>query len=81
MTTIELSDEQAAALQAKAAEQGLTLKAWLQELAFAQAPVNPSPPAGRRYRLAELMAQSNAATLLSDEDRSWLDAPAVGREI
>jgi hypothetical protein len=33
MTVIELSDEQAAALKAKAALQGLTLKAWLGKLA------------------------------------------------
>jgi hypothetical protein len=31
--TIQLSDEQAAALQAQAAEQGLTVDAWLQRLA------------------------------------------------
>jgi len=33
MTTIELSDNQEAALKAKAALQGLTLKAWLGKLA------------------------------------------------
>ena len=33
MTVIELSDEQAAALKAKAAATGLTLEAWLQKLA------------------------------------------------
>jgi hypothetical protein len=33
MAVIELSDEQAAALQAKAAAAGLTLEAWLQKLA------------------------------------------------
>jgi hypothetical protein len=33
MTVIEISDEQAAALQARAAAQGLTLKAWLKKLA------------------------------------------------
>jgi hypothetical protein len=33
MTTIELPDEQAAALKARAAAQGLTLKAWLGKLA------------------------------------------------
>lgn len=33
MTVIELPDEQAAALKAKAAAQGLTLKAWLGKLA------------------------------------------------
>jgi hypothetical protein len=33
MTVIELPDEQAAALKAKAAAQGLTLKGWLEKLA------------------------------------------------
>ena len=33
MTVIELSDQQAAALKAKAAAQGLTLEAWLEKLA------------------------------------------------
>ena len=33
MTVIELSDEQAAALKAKAAAAGLTLEAWLNKLA------------------------------------------------
>lgn len=33
MTVIELSDEQAAALKAKAAAAGLTLEAWLKQLA------------------------------------------------
>jgi hypothetical protein len=33
MTVIELPDQQAAALKAKAAAQGLTLEAWLKKLA------------------------------------------------
>jgi len=36
MTVIELSDEQAAALKAKAAAAGLTLEAWLDQLANAE---------------------------------------------
>ena len=35
MTVIELPDEQAAALTAKAAASGLTLEAWLNQLAGA----------------------------------------------
>jgi plasmid stability protein len=35
MTVIELPDEQAAALKAKAAAEGLTLEAWLNQLACA----------------------------------------------
>ena len=43
MTVIELPDEQAAALKAKAAAEGLTLKAWLGKLAgkATDAPVRP----------------------------------------
>ena len=36
MTVIELPDEQAAALKAKAAAVGLTLEAWLKKLAAAE---------------------------------------------
>jgi hypothetical protein len=42
MTVIELSDQQAAVLKAKAAAQGLTLEAWLQKLASEETP-SPSP--------------------------------------
>jgi hypothetical protein len=38
MTVIELPDEQAAALKAKAAAAGLTLEAWLKQLAGAEPP-------------------------------------------
>lgn len=44
MTVIELSDEQAAALKARAAAQGLSLEAWFKE-------------AGRRVPWAEAQAQ------------------------
>jgi hypothetical protein len=39
MTVIELPDDQAAALKAKAAAQGLTLKGWLGKLAEEEMPV------------------------------------------
>ena len=39
MTVIELSDEQAEALKAKAAAEGLTLEAWLKKLAAAEVSV------------------------------------------
>ena len=42
MTVIQLSDEQAAALKAKAAAAGLSLEAWLEKLA---AVTEPQPPA------------------------------------
>lgn len=47
MTMIELPDEQAAALRAKAKAAGLTLEAWLQQLAE-----SPQPPAERPLQTA-----------------------------
>ncbi len=44
MTVIELPDEQAAALKAKAAAEGLSLEAWLNKLASAE----PSIPSAER---------------------------------
>jgi hypothetical protein len=76
MTVIELSDEQAAALKAKAAAQGLTLEAWLQRLATVEVP----RPRKNRYTLSELMARCDLNGPLSAEDSAWLDIPAVGRE-
>ncbi len=38
---------------------------------------NPRP----RYTLDELLAQCDETAELTDEDREWLDAPAVGREL
>ena len=34
-----------------------------------------------RYTLAELLAASDYTQPPSDEDREWIDAPAVGREL
>jgi hypothetical protein len=49
MTVIEISDQQAAVLKARAAEQGLTLKAWIEKLAdeVAQAPARKPLKTGR----------------------------------
>ena len=71
MTVIQLPDDQAAALKARAAAQGLS-----------GVPESTSRPGPRRFRysLAELMAQCDASAPLSAEDRAWIDAPAVGRE-
>ncbi len=41
--------------------------------------VEPSPRP--RYTLAELLAASDYSEPLTPEEREWLDAPAVGREI
>jgi hypothetical protein len=53
MTVIELTDEQAAALKAKAAAAGLTLEAWLQELAE-QGPSASEP----RQHIAEVIVEN-----------------------
>ncbi|ECM9661229.1 PbsX family transcriptional regulator, partial [Salmonella enterica subsp. enterica serovar Infantis] len=34
-----------------------------------------------RYSLEELLAQCDPHAEMSDEDREWMDAPAVGKEI
>ena len=80
MTVIELPDEQAAALKARAAAQGLTLEAWFEQLSGF--PVSTSQPGPPRFRcsLAELMAECDASAPLSAEDRAWIDAPSIGRE-
>jgi hypothetical protein len=80
MTVIELPDEQAAALTARAAAQGLTLEAWFEKLSRVAVPTGQPGPRKTRYSLAELMAQCDADTPLSAEDRAWVDAPAIGRE-
>jgi len=55
MTVIELPDQQAAALKAKAAAQGLTLEAWLKRLAdeeaLSMAPPSPQEAAARILQL------------------------------
>ena len=79
MTTIQLPDEQAAALAANAAAQGLSLADWLGKLAAAEAPTGYSRRKGR-YSLAQLIAECDPNAALTPEDRAWLDAPAVGRE-
>src|ERR1035437_7029551 len=80
MTVIQLPDDQAAALKARAAAQGLTLEAWFERLSGV--PVSTSQPGPRtlRYSLAEAMAQCDASAPRSAEDRAWIDAPSTGRE-
>lgn len=78
--TIELSDEQAASLKAKAAAQGLTLEDWLRRLAAVETSPGQTHLRKGRYSLFELMEQCDMNAPLSAEDRTWLDAPAFGRE-
>ena len=48
MTVIQISDEQAAALEAMAAAEGLTLKAWLEKMAE-QGRASKAPATARRH--------------------------------
>ena len=80
MTVIQLPDEQAVALAAKAAALGLTLEDWLRKLAVTETTAGQARPRKGRYNLADLMAQCDPNAPLSAEDRAWLDAPVVGRE-
>ena len=38
-------------------------------------------PARRRYELSQLLAETDATQVASDEDRAWLDALPIGREL
>lgn len=76
MTLIQIPDDQAAALEAKAAAQGLTLEAWLRRLAGLEASVLYKG----RYNIADLIAQCDLTAPLSEEDKAWLNASDVGRE-
>lgn len=68
MTTIELPDSQAAALKAKAALQGLTLKAWLGKLAEESPADAPRKPLkSGRGMLAKYGAAPSAEEI--DENR------------
>ncbi len=78
--TIQITDEQAMALKAKAAQQGLTLETWFQKLAAVEAPTGTPRPRRSRYLLSELMEQCDSAAPMQDEDRAWLNAQPVGRE-
>jgi hypothetical protein len=80
MTVIQLPDEQAAALTAKAAAQGLTLADWLAKLAATETQIVHSSPRAALYSLAELIGQCDPNAALTAEDQAWLDAPPVGRE-
>jgi antitoxin ChpS len=41
--------------------------------------IDPKP--GQRYTLAELLAASDYSEPQSADEREWVDAPAVGREL
>jgi len=54
MTIIELPDEQAAALKAKANAPGLSLEAWLQQLAAEQ----EAPPSRPHRHIADVICEN-----------------------
>ena len=56
MTVIELADEDAAALKARARAAGLTLEAWLKQLAVDKE--NPSAPLPRRRHISEISREN-----------------------
>jgi hypothetical protein len=76
LTTIKmgLSDDQAAALRAKAAGEGLSLEDWFRRLADREV-----RPRKRRYVLTELVEQCDPQAPLSEEDREWLGSGAIDR--
>ena len=76
MTLLQIPDDQAAALHAKAAAEGLTLEAWLRKLAGLDVPRTRN----RRYNLADLVAQCDTTSPPAEEDRAWLVTPSAGRE-
>lgn len=76
MTMIQIPDDEALALEAKAAAQGLTLEAWLRRLAGLDELLHSKGP----YNLADLVAQCDLTIPLSDEDKAWINAPDLGRE-
>jgi hypothetical protein len=55
MTVIELADEDAAALREKAATAGLTLEAWLKQLAGTK---ETQPPPPRRRHISEIIREN-----------------------
>jgi len=67
MTVIELSDEQAAALKAIAASQGLGLKAWLGQLAKEEVQTSPKPKKSAYGLLAQYGPGPSAEEI--DENR------------
>lgn len=67
MTVIEIPDEQAAALKAKAAAQGLTLKAWLGKLAEEEAGATAKPKKSAYGLLAQYGPGPSAEEI--DENR------------
>jgi hypothetical protein len=75
MTVIELPDQQAAALKAKAAAQGLTLEAWLKQLADEEASLiglgSPQESAARIFQLQKRVKPDPEGRTGRDAERLW----------
>lgn len=74
MTTvrIDIPDDRATALQAKAKAQGLTLEDWISRKLD-----EPDADRKRRYTVGELMQQCDTAPV-SDKERAWMQTPERG---
>ena len=82
MTVIELPDDQAAALKARAAAQGLTLEGWFEKLSGVRSHPTRRPSLRKsRYSLAELMAQCDAerSSVRRKTARGWMRQPSAAR--
>jgi hypothetical protein len=77
---IDLPDQQAAVLTARATAQGLSLEDWFKRLAEQEARAGQRSASKGRYNLAELMQQCDAGAARSVEDSEWLDDSSTGRE-
>ena len=65
--TIELSDDQAAVLKAKATSYCLSLEDWIKRLAVTHS----------RYKVTEPVEKCDLQAQLSPEDREWLGSPSI----
>jgi hypothetical protein len=75
MTVIELPDQQAAALKAKAAAQGMTLEAWLKRLADEDAPsAAPNSPQEAASRILQLQKR------VKPDPEGWTVHDYINRE-
>ena len=80
MSLLQIPDEQVAALRARAADEGLTLEAWIAKMSgFSTSGTERIQR--KRYKLEDLLAQCDPSAPRTGEDRDWLDAPRAGREI
>jgi len=75
MTTlhVNLSDDRAATIAAKAEAQGMTLADWRVGKLAAEAPIRKP-----HYRLSELMQECDVEAFPSEEDHAWLCSGSAG---